>query len=117
MALCFPGCLPLPFLLLEPLQRGKDLGSDQGAPPSSPHSSEPGRTFQDKSWGADKKARLNSVFSPVLGVIMTPCCLLLSPTLPCPARPTQGALQVAASGAGQGQMGQRKLQQYPGIRG
>lgn len=87
MALFFPGCLPLPFLLLEPLQRGKDLGSDQGAPPSSPHSSEPGCTFQDKSWGADKKARLNSVFSPVLGVIMTPCCLLLSPTLPCPALP------------------------------
>lgn len=44
---------------------------------------------------------------------MTPCCLPLSPALLCPARLTQGALQVAEGGAGQGLMAQRRLQQCP----
>lgn len=103
--------LPLPFLLRGPFQRGKDLGSDPRALPSSPHASEPGPAFQHKAWEADKNAGLNSVSSPVLGVIMMPCPVLL-----CPARLTQGALQVAEGGAGPRLMGQRRLQQCPEIR-
>lgn len=48
---------------------------------------------------------------------MTPCRLPLSPALLCPARLTQGALQLAEGGAGQGLMGQRRLQRYLDIGG
>lgn len=65
------------------------------APASGPQAPEPDRAFQDRAWGADKQARLNSVSSPVLRVIMMPCASLSAlpcPALPCLARPSQGAL-------------------------
>lgn len=92
--------LPLPFLFQESVQRGKDLGSSDRAPASGPQAPEPDCAFQDKAWGADKQARLNSVSSPVLRVIMTPCASRSA--LPCPALPGS---PLPRGPARQGQMG------------
>lgn len=105
--------LPLPFLLPALFQGGRTWAKTTGPHPQAPDSSEQGRTFQEKAQGADKQARLNSVSSFVLGVITTPSCLPLCPALPCPAHPTQGALQVAEGESGQGEMG--GLQQHLGM--
>lgn len=93
-SVCLPSCL-FQSCSQGPFQRSKDLGSHHGAPPSSPQASGPGSALQHRAWGADKKAQLNSVSSPALGVITMP-------SLPSPARPTppKRALLVVEGGVG-----------------